>query len=91
MREAHLELLSGIFVRNIVCLFCKRGIGDTKTRNQMVCLQKLYRLKMCRQSLGMFLIADQLGICYDNLIEFLCQMEEYHEKKTSFKGTYDQR
>ena len=45
----------------------------------------------CRQSLRMFLIANQLGICYDNLIEFLCQMEEYHEEKTSFKGTYNQR
>ena len=47
---------------------------------------------LCRKcNKKLFLIVYQVEICYDNLIEFLCQMEEYHEKKTSFKGTYDQR
>lgn len=86
-----MELLPGIFLEISYVCFVKGELGIPKSRNQMVCLQKLYRLKMCRQSLRMFLIADQLGICYDNLIEFLCQMEEYHEEKTSFKGTYNQR
>lgn len=40
-----MELLSGIFLEISYVCSVKGELGIPKSRNQMVCLQKLYRLK----------------------------------------------